>query len=150
MLVLLVEALFGGSTILSLVCRIKRQRVEWLHNAKDRPFAIDDLLTVLCVTDEHASTIVASVESHYAAKKPSLPFRIVLVSDNAGPAVKQAHAELVGKYPGLLLFLKEDLARQEYVLNVDDVALQRALNVVLEENMYLGAMPLPGLGSCGH
>ena len=50
----------------------------------------------------------------------------------------QVAAGLAREYPSLLHFVKEELARQEYVMNVANEELQAALNVVLEENMYLG------------
>lgn len=50
----------------------------------------------------------------------------------------QVSKSLAREYGSLLHFVKEDLARQEYVMNVANEELQAALNVVLEENMYLG------------
>jgi hypothetical protein len=50
----------------------------------------------------------------------------------------QVANSLSREFSTLLHFVKEDLARQEYVMNVANEELQAALNVVLEENMYLG------------
>lgn len=52
--------------------------------------------------------------------------------------VLQVAKGLSREFGSLLHFVKEDLARQEYVMNIANEELQAALNVVLEENMYLG------------
>ena len=52
--------------------------------------------------------------------------------------VPQVAKGLSREFGSLLHFVKEDLARQEYVMNIANEELQAALNVVLEENMYLG------------
>lgn len=57
---------------------------------------------------------------------------------NSSGVHTQVAKSLAREYSSLLHFVKEDLARQEYVMNVANEELQAALNVVLEENMYLG------------
>jgi hypothetical protein len=195
----MVEALFGMSAIGSTISRTRRQMLEALSNsARDVPFVVEDIVAILTVTDENEKAIMASVNSHYAAAKPNVPFRVVLVAERADSSLTKAFEELRRTHTNLLLFLKEELARQartfsplfscmrvclsengtrfvasisllpgarcsscalsllalivchegactqpshspqEYVLNADDEEAQAALNVVLEDNMYLG------------
>jgi hypothetical protein len=90
-LVILAELAYGMSACSEIVSRSRRQRLEAMSQSrKDTPFTVDDVITLLYVTDETADTIEESVKSHYAAKKPDgLPFRVVLVADSpGGPAEK--------------------------------------------------------------
>ena len=118
LVIVAVEALFGVTACGTTISRSRRQSLEALRgNARDRPWPCDDLLTLLFVTDENARAICASVDSHYSAAKPGLPFRVVLVAERAGPkaAVTAAYEQLRGAHPSLLLFLKEELAQQARV-----------------------------------
>jgi hypothetical protein len=139
LLIVMVEMAYGMSSCTSIVSRSRRQRLEAItRNRKDTPFTADDIITLLYVTDETAETIEESVRSHYAASKPDLPFRVVLVADSPGGPAEDVAKSLSRENGSLLHFVKEDLARQEYVMNVANEELQAALNLVLEENMYLG------------
>jgi hypothetical protein len=63
---------------------------------------------------------------------------MLLLQSNTSIMCLQVAKSLSSQYSSLLHFVKEDLARQEYVMNIANEELQAALNVVLEENMYLG------------
>lgn len=117
--IILIEVVYGVSSCSSIVSRTRRQRLEAMARSKrDTPFVVDDILALLVVTDESASTIIESARSHYAAAKPDLAFRVVLIADTPGGAAAEAHEALKQEYSNVLLFVKEELARQEYVMNV--------------------------------
>lgn len=116
--IILAEIVYGVSSCSSIVSRTRRQRLEAMPRSKrDTPFHADDIITLLIVTDEAVATIVESARSHYGAAKPDLPFRVVLVCDTASGPAKEAHDALAQEFPNVLLFSKEELARQEYVMN---------------------------------
>lgn len=100
-LVILAELAYGLSSCSEIVSRTRRQRLEAMNqNRKDTPFAVDDIVTLLYVTDESAETIEESVRSHYNAKKPDgLPFRVVLVADAPGGAAEKVSNLLVDSFP---------------------------------------------------
>lgn len=115
-----VEVLFGVSAVGALISRTRRQRLEALPRvSRDLPFAANDVLTLLMVTDEDERAIAASVESHYAAARVGAggkapPFRAVLVAEDGGEEsqARRAHRALEAAYPSLLLFTKAELAEQ--------------------------------------
>lgn len=116
--IVLAEFVYGISSCSSIVSRTRRQRLEAMPRSKrDTPFVVDDIITLLIVTDEAASTIIESVRSHYTAAKPDLRFRVVLVADSSNGTVGEAFQALREEYSNVLLFSKEELARQEYVMN---------------------------------
>lgn len=118
-LIILAEVVYGLSSCSSIVSRTRRQRLEAMVRSKrDTPFVVDDILTLLIVTDEAAVTIIESARSHYAAAKPDLAFRVILVADTPGGAAAEAFQVLKEEHGNVLLFVKEELARQEYVMNV--------------------------------
>jgi hypothetical protein len=90
-LIIIAELGYGMSSCSEIVSRSRRQRLEAMsQNRKDTPFTVDDLITLLYVTDETAETIEESVKSHYSASKPDgLPFRVVLVADSPGGAAEK-------------------------------------------------------------
>lgn len=101
------------SAIGTTISRTRRQMLESLSNSsRDVPFVVDDIVAVLTVTDENEKAIMASVNSHYAAAKPNTPFRVVLVAERADATLTKAFEELRRTHTNLLLFLKEELARQ--------------------------------------
>ena len=115
-----VELAFGVSAVGALISRTRRQRLEALPRVtRDLPFAVNDVLALLMVTDEDERTIAACVESHYAAARAGArgkapPFRAVLVAEDAGDGsqARRAHGALAEAYPSLLLFTKAELAEQ--------------------------------------
>lgn len=93
-LVILAELAYGLSSCSEIVSRTRRQRLEAMsQNRKDTPFTVDDIISLLYVTDESAETIEESVRSHYNAKKPDgIPFRVVLVADSPGGAAEKVRS----------------------------------------------------------
>ena len=85
LLTIAIEFSFGVSACGATVSRTRRQRLEALRPVgRDAPFAVDDILTLLFVTDENAKAIVASADSHYGAAKPGAPpHNLVLLARKA-------------------------------------------------------------------
>ena len=84
LIVIFAELYFGASSVGTIVSRARRQQLESLsQSTRETPFVLEDMLTLLTVTDEDAKAITASVNSHYAAAKPGKPFRVVLVAEMA-------------------------------------------------------------------
>jgi hypothetical protein len=109
------ELMAGAAAVGATISRTRRLRLEALHpSARDTPFVCDDVLALLFVTDEDARAVAASVDSHYGAAKPELPFRVVLIAEAAGEgsAARRAYDELRSAHTNLLLFTKEELAQQ--------------------------------------